>query len=151
MPKVLSGFLCCRKAQKDNNIVFNKYEFRAKRTAKENEKKLNHKILLTYDVKKNKNEKELKTFLDSAKSEITYNNKNINQNYSENNNKSRFSNAFDDFLDINIDSNGLSSSKNPKNKYPDFQSFLQLTPKNDIEIPSMKYYNFIFNIGTPSF
>ena len=38
---------------------------------------------------------------------------------------------------------------NEKNKYPDFNSFLQIHPKDNIEIPSIKYYNYIFNIGSP--
>ena len=36
-----------------------------------------------------------------------------------------------------------------KNKYPDYQSFLQTSPKDNAEIPSIKYYNYIFNIGSP--
>ena len=38
---------------------------------------------------------------------------------------------------------------NEKNKYPDYNSFLQIHPKDNIEIPSIKYYNYIFNIGSP--
>ena len=38
---------------------------------------------------------------------------------------------------------------NDKNKYPDYQSFLQIHPKENAEIPSIKYYNYIFNIGSP--
>ena len=41
-------------------------------------------------------------------------------------------------------------NENPQNKYPNFQSFLQIHPKDDIEIPSIKYYNYIFNIGSPT-
>ena len=40
-------------------------------------------------------------------------------------------------------------NENENNKYPDFKSFLQIHPKDDVEIPSMKYYNYIFNIGSP--
>ncbi len=40
-------------------------------------------------------------------------------------------------------------SNSAKNKYPDYQSFLQTSPKDNAEIPSIKYYNYIFNIGSP--
>ena len=40
-------------------------------------------------------------------------------------------------------------NENENNKYPDFKSFLQLHPKDNEEIPSIKYYNYIFNIGSP--
>ena len=124
----------------DNNIAFNNYEFRTKRTAKRNKRQFNPKIMLTYDINKDKKEKNL----------LIYNNENMNQNYSENNNnKSRFTNVFNDFLDVNINLNESSSNNDSKNKYPDFQSSLQLTPKDNVEIPSIKYYNYIFNIGTP--
>ena len=123
----------------DNNIAFNNYEFRTKRTAKRNKRQFNPKIMLTYDINKDKKEKNL----------LIYNNENMNQNYSENNNKSRFTNVFNDFLDININLNESSSNNDSKNKYPDFQSSLQLIPKDNAEIPSIKYYNYIFNIGTP--
>ena len=124
----------------NNNITFNNYEFRTKRTAKRNKRQLNQKIMLTYNINKDKKEKDL----------LIYNNENMNQNYSENNNKSRFSNVFNDFLDIDIDLNESLSNNNSKNKYPDFHSSLQLTPKDNVEIPSIKYYNYIFNIGTPT-
>ena len=125
----------------DNNIAFNNYEFRTKRTAKRNKRQFNPKIMLTYDINKDKKEKNL----------LIYNNENMNQNYSENNNnKSRFTNVFNDFLDVNINLNESSSNNDSKNKYPDFQSSLQLTPKDNVEIPSIKYYNYIFNIGTPT-
>ena len=124
----------------DNNIAFNKYEFRTKRTAKRNKRQFNPKIMLTYDINKDKKEKDL----------LIYNNENMNQNYSENNNKSRFTNVFNDFLDINLNLNESPSNNDSKNKYPDFQSSLQLTPKDNVEIPSIKYYNYIFNIGTPT-
>ena len=39
---------------------------------------------------------------------------------------------------------------NNNNKYPNFQSFLQLYPKDDEEILSIIYINYIFNIGSPS-
>ena len=123
----------------NNNITFNNYEFRTKRTAKRNKRQLNPKIMLTYNINKDKKEKDL----------LIYNNENMNQNYSENNNKSRFSNVFNDFLDIDIDLNESLSNNNSKNKYPDFHSSLQLTPKDNVEIPSIKYYNYIFNIGSP--
>ena len=124
----------------DNNIAFNNYEFRTKRTAKRNKRQFNPKIMLTYDINKDKKEKNF----------LIYNNENMNQNYSENNNnKSRFTNVFNDFLDVNINLNESSSNNDSKNKYPDFQSSLQLTPKDNVEIPSIKYYNYIFNIGTP--
>ena len=43
----------------------------------------------------------------------------------------------------------LAQSDCDKNKYPDYKSFLQTNPKDEADIPSIKYYNYIFNIGSP--
>ena len=56
----------------------------------------------------------------------------------------------DIFKDNNENMNTFNiQNDNDKNKYPDYQSFLQIHPKENIEIPSIKYYNYIFNIGSP--
>ena len=67
--------------------------------------------------------------------------------YEENKKKNMYND--DQFMNIeNLNSFNFQSD-NEKNKYPDFQSFLQIHPKEDVEIPSIKYYNYIFNIGSP--
>ena len=121
--------------ENNNSENYNEYAFRTKRMENDYNKQSNQKILLKYDVKSNDKEQ-------------YENNENINSfnnidiiNRTEINNKNQDSLFIDSF---NI------SNDNINNKYPNFQSFLQLYPKEDIEIPSIKYYNFIFSIGTPS-
>ena len=121
----------------DNNIGFNEYEFRTKRTSKENKKQSDRKIMLTYNVNKNEQEP------------LIYNNENLNKNYSEDHNNQGITMQLDDNLDLNFNQKELYNNGS-KNKYPDFHSFLQLTPKDNIEIPTIKYHNYIFNIGNPS-
>ena len=121
----------------DNNIGFNEYEFRTKRTSKENKKQSEQKIMLTYNVNKNEQEP------------LIYNNENLNKNYTEDHNGPGITMQLEDNLDLNFNQKELSNNGS-KNKYPDFHSFLQLTPKDDIEIPTIKYPNYIFNIGNPS-
>ena len=69
------------------------------------------------------------------KDEITIKNMDKIDNYQEN---------------INIE-NLINNNSNDRiiNKYPDFKSFIQIYPKEDADIPSIKYYNYIFNIGSP--
>ena len=122
----------------ENNFgPFNEYEFRIKRTEKEYNNRSNQKILLSYDFEKN----------EKRKLEFNKDNMNLNFNKEKDNNDPEFTNEFQNDLNINSyePSNNIEA-----NKYPNFQSFLQLTPKENIEIPLIKYYNFIFNIGSPS-
>ena len=121
----------------DNNIGFNEYEFRTKRASKENKKQSEQKIMLTYNVNKNEQEP------------LIYNNENLNKNYTEDHNGPGITMQLEDNLDLNFNQKELSNNGS-KNKYPDFHSFLQLTPKDNIEIPTIKYPNYIFNIGNPS-
>ena len=57
-------------------------------------------------------------------------------------------NIFMDNENININQFKIKNNSE-KNKYPDYQSFLQIYPKENAEIPSIKYFNYIFNIGSP--
>ena len=120
----------------ENISIYNEFAFRTKRTENEyNNNSSNQKILLNYDVNNVEKEKEK-----------TENNENINSNI-----KTDFINktVFMNKNNLTIDSFNISDD-NINNKYPNFQSCLQLYPKDDIEIPSIKYYNYIFSIGTPS-
>ena len=122
----------------ENNFgPFNESEFRIKRTEKEYNNRSNQKILLSYDFEKN----------EKRKLEFNKDNMNLNFNKEKDNNDPEISNEYQNDLNINSyePSNNIEA-----NKYPNFQSFLQLTPKENIEIPLIKYYNFIFNIGAPS-
>ncbi len=49
----------------------------------------------------------------------------------------------------NINSFIIQNDNNNTYKYPEYKSFLQLYPKENAEIPSIKYYNYIFSIGSP--
>ena len=122
----------------ENNFgPFNESEFRIKRTEKEYNNRSNQKILLSYDFEKN----------EKRKLEFNKDNMNLNFNKEKDNNDLEIANEYQNDLNINSyePSNNIET-----NKYPNFQSFLQLTPKENIEIPLIKYYNFIFNIGAPS-
>ena len=108
----------------DNNNQFNEFNYRTKRIDYENHS--NQKILLNFEIK---SEKKINEKINSNSTEDEFVNNNQNN--------------------INIDSPNIFNDNVP-NKYPNFRSFLQLKPKEDIEIPTIKYYNFIFNIGSPS-
>ena len=124
----------------DNNNELNEYQFRTKRIEKQYSNQSDKKILLTYNIDDN-NKKGIKD----------YNNENGNTNIiineDKNNNNPEFMIENQNYLNINIIDE---SNNNIINKYPDFHSIIQLNPKDDIEIPSIKYYNYIFNIGSPS-
>ena len=122
----------------DNNNQLNEYQFRTKRIEKQYNNDSNKKILLTYDINDNSKIKEY-----NKENE----NKNIIVNKDKENNSPEFMNENHNYLNFNLLDE---SNHEAKNKYPDFHSFLQLYPKEDIEIPSIKYYNYIFNIGSPS-
>ena len=99
---------------------------RKKRTENKHNILSKNKIIINSDI--NKNEIEQNEFDENF---ILDYNKKIDKNNNQN-------------LDIN------SYDLNDDNKYPNFQSFLQLHPKDDAEIPQIKYINYIFNIGSPS-
>ena len=111
----------------DNDEQFNEYEYRKKRTENDYYDHSNQMIILNFE---NKNKKS--------------NNEKLNSNSI----KEEFPNNYQN--NLNIDSSGETSNDNVINKYPNFQSFLQLKPREDVDIPQMKYYNFTFNIGSPS-
>ena len=108
----------------DENKEFEEYKFRVKRTEKEYNNLSKQKIIINSNINENCN--------------IGYNEDNNNNNVFLEKNKVMNINSYDIF------------NENPQNKYPNFQSFLQIHPKDDIEIPSIKYYNYIFNIGSPT-
>ena len=122
----------------NNREEYKEYAFRTKRIENDYNNQSNQKILLKYDVNSNDNENNDKN--ENKENINSYNNMD-KLNRTEFNNKNQNSLFIDSF---NI------SNDNINNKYPNFQSSLQLYPKEDIEIPPIKYYNFIFNIGTPS-
>ena len=99
---------------------------RKKRTENKNNFLSKNKIIINSDI--NKNEIEPNEFDENI---ISNYNKEIDNNKNQN-------------LDINY------YDLNNNKRYPNFQSFLQLYPKEDAEIPPIKYTNFIFNIGSPS-
>ena len=99
---------------------------RKKRTENKHNNLSKNKIIINSDI--NKNEIEQNEF--DEKINLNYNKK-IDNNKNQN-------------LDIN------SYDLNDNNRYPNFQSFLQLYPKHDVEIPPIKYTNYIFNIGSPA-
>ena len=118
----------------ENNIQYSEYNYRAKRTEYDYNNHSNQKIMLNFE---NKNE-------NGKTNNIEY----INSNSNKDINKDEFMNNYQN--NVNNDLLDISSNDNTKDKYPNFQSFLQLNPKEDIEIPTIKYYNYIFNIGSPS-
>ena len=85
--------------------------------------------------KKRRENEYIKNDNQKIKDEITIKNMDKIDNYQEN---------------INIE-NLINNNSNDSiiNKYPDFKSFIQIYPKEDADIPSIKYYNYIFNIGSP--
>ena len=99
---------------------------RKKRTESKHNNLSKNKIIINSDI--NKNEIEQNDF-----------DENFILNYHK-----KIDNNKNQSLDIN--SFDLNGNKN----YPNFQSFLQLYPKDDAEIPPIKYINYIFNIGSPS-
>ena len=119
----------------DNNRDFNEKSFRTKRTENDYNNQSNQRIILNFDI--NKTEKEI----DSKNENIDLN---YNKNYDNNND---FINENENILDLN---SFYQSNEIPVKNYENFQSFLQLNPKEGIELPREKYYNFIFNIGSPS-
>ena len=122
----------------NNYRHFNGNEFRIKRTEKEYNNQSNKKILLSYDTGKN------------DKSIFEFNSENMNPNFNKEkeNKEPEFNNEYQNYLNMN--NSYEYSNNNETNKYPDFQSILQLNPKDGAEIPQNKYYNFIFHIGNPS-
>ena len=124
----------------NNNKATNEYQYRTKRIEKQYNNQSDKKILLTYNI--NDNNK-------NGVKECDNENENINLILSKDkdNNNSEFMNDYQNYL--NISSMDETNNKN-KNRYPDFHSFLQLNPTDDIEILPIKYYNYIFNIGSPS-
>ena len=124
----------------DNNKQINECQYRTKRIEKQYSNQSNKKLLLPLYINDN-NKKEIKD--DDNEME----NKNIIISNDKDNNIPEFMNENQNYLNIS----SLDESNNEvKKRYPDFHSFLQLNPKDDIEIPSIKYYNYIFNIGNPS-
>ena len=119
----------------DNNRDFNEKSFRTKRTENDYNNQSNQRIILNFNI--NKTEKEI----DSKDENIDLN---YNKNYDNNND---FINENENILDLN---SFYQSNEIPVKNYENFQSFLQLNPKEGIELPREKYYNFIFNIGSPS-
>ena len=124
----------------DNNKQFNEYQYRTKRIEKQYNIQTNKKILLTFNINDNDN-KETKEYNNEKE------NMNIIINKEKENNIPEFMNENQNYLNI---SSLNESNSEIKNKYPDFHSFLQLNPKDDKEILQIKYYNYIFNIGSPS-
>ena len=114
-----------------NDINMNcedEFNFRAKRT--ENDYKNSAEEILYYDKF---NEKEKMIF-----------NERIDLNSNQDINLFKKDQNSENFL-----TNSHTNKTEKKSKYPNFQSHLQLTPADDIEIPKIKYYNYIFNIGSP--
>ena len=98
---------------------------RKKRTENKNNILSKNRIIIYSDI--NKNEIESSEYNENI---ISNNNKEIDNKKNQN-------------IDINY------NDINDNNRYPNFQSFLQLYPKDDAKIPQIKYVNYIFNIGSP--
>ena len=111
----------------DNITEFKETAFRTKRIGNDYNKQSNERIILNFDIDKTETK------------ENDLNNENIISNNIKNNTDFIF--KYKDLFDLN---------DNEIKNYKNFQSFLKLTPKEGVEIPTIKYYNFSFNIGTPA-
>ena len=86
--------------------------------------------------------------------ECNFRKKRTENEYNKNNiiskeNKNFNLNSENDFMNNENINSFMAQNDNSNNKYPGYKSFLQIYPKENAEIPSIKYYNYIFNIGSP--